>query len=105
MEIKQLNVWIAEEYRNWVADRAENEQCGMNKIISELIRDDIARKKGAFTQDATVAMLQEMLVKELHLAHAQLRQQLREDRAEESENRQAFLKKQVDRLAGLTVHA
>ncbi len=37
MPEKQLNVWIAEDLRNYVAQRAEQEKCGMNKIIAELI--------------------------------------------------------------------
>jgi hypothetical protein len=105
MGTKQLNVWIPEEYRNWVAERAEAENCGMNKIIADLIREDIARRKGEFTQQAALAVLQEMLVKELRQAHVQLRQQLREDRAEEREDERGYLKKQFDRLAGLTVFA
>lgn len=103
METKQLNVWISEEYRDYIAGRAEEEHCGMNKIVADLIRDDIARRKGEFTQQASLLVLQEMLAKELHRTHAQLRQQLREDRAEEREDLQGYLKKQFDRLAGLTV--
>jgi uncharacterized protein YqeY len=105
MENKQLNIWIQEDYKDYIASRAEEEKCGMNKIVSDLIRDDIARRKGEFTQNAALAVLQEMLVKELHQTHAQLRQQLREDRAGEREDLQAYLKKQFDRLAGLTVNA
>ena len=107
METKQLNVWIPEEYRNWVAERAEEEQCGMNKIVSDLIRDDIARRKGEFSQSASLLLLQEMIQKEFHQNHIhlreQLRQQLREDRAEERADFREYLKKQFDRLAGLTV--
>lgn len=105
METKQLNVWIEEEYRDYIANRAKDEHCGMNKIVSDLIRDDIARRKGEFTQNATLAVLQEMMAKEIRQTHAQLRQQLREDRAEEREGEQSYLKKQFDRLAGLTVSA
>lgn len=102
---KQLNVWLPEEYRDYIAGRAEEERCGMNKIISDLIRDDIVRRKGEFTQNASLLVLQEMIAKELHHTHAQLRQQLREDRAEEREDLQCYLKKQFDRLAGLVVNA
>jgi hypothetical protein len=105
METKQLNVWIPEEYRNWIADRAEKENCGMNKIIADLIRDDIARHKEEFIQNASLLVLQEMLAKEIHQTHAQLRQRLREDRAEEREDLWETMKKQFDRLAGLTVNA
>jgi hypothetical protein len=105
METKQLNVWIPEEYRNWIAERAEKENCGMNKIIADLIRDDIARHKEEFIQNASLLVLQEMLAKEIHQTHAQLRQRLREDRAEEREDLWETMKKQFDRLAGLTVNA
>lgn len=102
---KQLNVWVQDEYRDYIAERAEQENCGMNKIIADLIREDMARRQGAFTQAATLEVWQEMLIKELHQTHAQLRQQLREDRAEEREDVQGYLKKQFDRLAGLTISA
>ena len=107
METKQLNVWIPEEYRDYIAEKAEEEHCGMNRIISDLIRDDIARKKGEFAQSASLLLLQEMIQKEFHQNHIQLRQQLREqlreDRAEERDDLREYLKKQFDRLAGLTV--
>ena len=48
-----------------------------------------------------------MIHKEFHQNHIQLRQQLREqlreDRAEEHDDLREYLKKQFDRLAGLTV--
>jgi hypothetical protein len=100
---KQLNVWIPEEYRDYIAERAEEERCGMNKIVADLIRDDIARRKGEFTQNASLIILQEMLARELHQSQAQLRQQLREDREEEAQGAREYLKKQFDRLAGLAV--
>jgi len=107
MESKQLNVWIPEEYRDHIAERAEEEHCGMNKIVSDLIRDDIARRKGEFSQSASLLLLQEMIQKEFHQNHIQLRdqlrQQLREDRAEERADLREYLKKQFDRLAGLTI--
>lgn len=102
---KQLNVWIPEEYRNWIAERAEQENCGMNKIIADLIRDDIARHKEEFTQNASLLVLQEMLAREIHQTHTQLRQHLRADRAEEREDSWELFKKQFDRLAGLVVNA
>lgn len=105
METKQLNVWIPEEYRDYIAERAEEGQCGMNKIISDLIRDDIARRKGEFAQSASLLLLQEMIRKEFHQNHIQLREQLREDRAEERDDLREYLKKQFDRLAGLTVRS
>jgi hypothetical protein len=107
METRQLNVWIAEEYKDYIAERAEEEHCGMNKIVSDLIRDDIVRRKGDVAQSASLLLLQEMLRKEFHQNHIQLRdqlrQQLREDRAEERADLREYLKKQFDRLAGLAV--
>lgn len=103
METKQLNVWVPEEYRNHVATRAEEEQCGMNKIIADLIRDDIARRNGEFTQQTSLVVLQEMISTEFYKAHAQLRQNLRADREEERESWLEYLKKQFDRIAGLAV--
>ncbi|HEU5382220.1 MAG TPA: Arc family DNA-binding protein [Ktedonobacteraceae bacterium] len=102
---KQLNVWIPEELRDYIAERAEEEGCGMNKIVADLIRNDIAQRKGEFTRQTSLTVLQEILVRELHQTHAQLRQHLREDRAEEREDLWETLKKQFDRVAGLTVNA
>ncbi len=83
METRQLNVWIPEDYRDYIAKRAEEEHCGMNKIVSDLIRDDIARRKGEFAQSASLLLLQEMIQKEFHQNHIQLRQQLREQLRED----------------------
>jgi hypothetical protein len=44
MRTKQLNVWIPEDLRDYIARRADNEKYPMNAIIADLIRDDIVKR-------------------------------------------------------------
>lgn len=103
MEEKQLNVWIPEDLRNHVARRAEEEKRSMTAIVADLIREDIARHNGELMQHNSLLVIQEMVAAEIRQAHAQLRRDLREDREAEAESFFERLKKQFDRLAGLTV--
>ena len=105
MAKKQLNVWIDEELKDYIAERAKEEDQGMNDVIADLIRADIARRKGEFLQNNTLAVIQQMLAAEIHRTHAQLRQDLREDREEETASLLEYLKKQFNRVAGLTIFA
>lgn len=105
MAKRQLNVWIDEELKNYIAERAKEEDRGMNDVIADLIRADIARRKGEFLQNNTLAVIQQMLATEIHRTHAQLRQDLREDREEETASLLEYLKKQFNRVAGLTIFA
>jgi hypothetical protein len=105
MPDKQLNVWIPEDLRNYVAQRAEREKSTMNKIIAELIRQDMALRNGELVEENSLVILRELVAAELRQAQAQLRHDLREDRALETEAQRDWLKKQVDRLAGLLVMA
>ncbi len=105
MPDKQLNVWIAEELRNYVAQRAEQEHRGMNAVVAELIRDDMARRNGLLADQSSFVVFREIVASELQKSSAQLRRDLREDRAHEAESAQEWMKKQVDRLAGLLVMA
>jgi hypothetical protein len=68
-----------------------------------LIREDVARHNGELMQNQTLVVLQEMVAAELRQANAQLRRDLREDREHEAESWFERIKKQFDRLAGLTV--
>lgn len=99
----QLNVWIPEDLRNHVTQRAKDEKRGQNAIIADLIREDIARRSGEFVTQNALIVVQEIVAAEIRQAHAQLRRDLREDREQEAENFFERLKKQFDRLAGLTV--
>ena len=105
MQGKQLNVWISEELRDYVAKRAEQEQRGMNAIIAELIREDMARRDGQLAEQSSLIVVREIVASELQKATAQLRHDLREDRQYEAESGREWLKKQCDRLAGLMIMA
>lgn len=99
----QLNVWIPEELRAHVAQRAKDEKRGMNAIIADLIREDIARRTGEFATQQTLMVIRELVAVEIRQAHAQLRRDLREDQEQEADSFFERLKKQFDRLAGLSV--
>ena len=103
MSEKQLNVLIPEELRNYVSQRAEREKCGMNKVIAELIRQDMAQRNGDIGERNNLAVIREIVAVEIHQAHAQLRRDLREDRAQEADSHREWLHKQMDRLAGLMI--
>jgi hypothetical protein len=102
---KQLNIWLPEELRNYVAQRAKQEKRGRNQIIADLIRQDMAQRNGQFVEHNSLIVMREMVAAELRQAHAQLRRDLREDREHEEESRREWVRKQVDRLAGLMVMA
>lgn len=105
MPDKQLNVWIPEALRTYVAQRAEQEHRGMNMVIADLIREDMARRNGLLAEQSSLAVIRDIIASELQKSSAQLRCDLREDRAYEAESAREWLKKQVDRLAGLLVMA
>lgn len=105
MPEKQLNVWIAEDLRNYVAQRAEQEKCGMNKIIAELVQRDMAQRSGEIVERNSLVVVRELVAAELRQAHAQLRRDLRDDREQEADSLREFVRKQADRLAGLIVMA
>lgn len=100
---RQVNFWIPEALRNHLARRAADEKRTMTDIVIDLIREDIVRRNGELMQNQTLVILQEMVAAELRQANAQLRRDLREDREHEAESFFERLKKQFDRLAGLTV--
>ena len=61
MRTKQLNVWIPEDLRDYVARRADDEKHPMNAIIADLIRDDIVKRNEQLTEQTTLIVLQEWL--------------------------------------------
>ncbi len=85
MPDKQLNVWIPEDLRNYVAERAEHENSRMTKIIIELIRQDMARHHGELIEQNSLVILREIVAAEMRQAHAQLRRDLRDVRTSEAE--------------------
>jgi hypothetical protein len=102
---KQLNVWLPEELCNYVAQRARQEKRGRNQIIADLIRQDMAQRNGHLVEQNSLVVIREMVASELRQAHAQLRRDLREDREHEAESLREWVRKQVDRLAGLIIMA
>lgn len=99
----QLNVWIPQDLRNYIAHRAKEEKRGMNAVVADLIREDIARRDGNLVERHSLIAIQEIVAAEIRQANAQLRRDLREDRTHETESFFEHLKKQFDRIAGLTV--
>ena len=102
---KQLDVWIPVELHRYIAQRAKQEQRGMNQVIADLIRQEMAREHDAVFERQTMGVLQEIVAAELRQAHAQLRRDLRADREQEAEAQRDWIHRQVDRLAGLVVMA
>jgi hypothetical protein len=102
---KQLNVWLPEALCTYVAQRAKQENRGRNQIVADLIRQDMAERNGQLVEQNSLVVIREMVAAEMRKAHAQLRRDLREDREYEEESRREWMRKQVDRLAGLIIMA
>ena len=104
-EPKQLNVWIDEDLREYVQQCAEEERCGMNRIVERLIQKDKAERSGLLAEASTLDVVRGIIASEVQKANAQLRLELREDREYADESLREWLKKQTDRLGGLVVMA
>jgi len=98
---KQLNVWLPEELRKHVERRAKEEECGMNQIVADLIREDIARQSNEFVERGLLTALQEMIRREVHQASAQLRFDVRTDCEQFVESSFGNLSDQYDWLGDL----
>lgn len=109
MRTKQLNVWIPEDLRDYVARRADDEKHPMNAIIADLIRDDIVKRNEHLKEQTTLTMLQEMMVAivrtEIRKAHVQLRHELQLSRQREAESFFERLRSYLDRIISLQVAA
>src|SRR5690242_17695253 len=92
MADKQLNIWIPEALRNYLAQRSEQEHRGMNTIVAELIREDMARHNGELSEQSSLAVIRDIVASELQKTRAQLRLELREDRECEAESQLEWLK-------------
>jgi hypothetical protein len=102
----QLNVWIDKQYKDQLErwKQADNKP-GMNIIIEELIEAEIARRSGKVIEQESLPVIREIVRAEVREATAQLRRELRFDRELEQTALQDYIRKGVDRLAGLTIHA
>ena len=92
---KQLDVWIPVELHGYVAQRARQEHRGMNQVIADLIRQEIAQQHEAVFERQTMGVLQEIVAAELRQAHAQLRRDLRSDREQEAEAQRDWIHRQI----------
>ncbi len=70
-----------------------------------LIRQERAREQGELVEQQSLPVLQEVVRKEVRQALAEHRKNVRDDRAEEMEEQNTFLRKGFDRIAALTVNA
>jgi len=102
----RLNVWISEEAKDYLEQRKDHEKKpGMNIIVEELIRADMALRQGTKIEQQSLPAITETVRAEVRQATADLRRELRQDRELEHLAERDFLRKHVDRLAGLLVHA
>jgi hypothetical protein len=44
MRTKQLNIWIPEDLREYIAQQSEDEKYHMNVIFADLIKDGIVKR-------------------------------------------------------------
>lgn len=105
MGTRQLNVWIQEDLRGYVAKRAEKEERHMNDIVAELIQNDIARHDTQFVEQNSLLVIQELVAAEVRRAHAQLRYDLREDWQQETASFIRRIQRYYDRQLDLLVIA
>jgi hypothetical protein len=106
MPDKQLNVWIPEELKTYLSERANQEGRGMNMLVADLIRRDMARRTGKAVEQQSLPAIQEIVRAEIRQAAAQLRHDLREDiKLDAVDVIHDQLRRGFDRLAALCVHA
>jgi len=102
----RLNIWISEEAKDYLEQRKNQEnKPGMNVIVEELVRADMARRQGSIIEQQSLPAITETVRAEVRLATADLRRELRQDRELESIAERDFLRKHFDRVAGLVVHS
>jgi hypothetical protein len=106
MPDKQLNVWISEEAKNYLAERARREDRPMNMLVEELIRQDAARHNGEIIEQQSLPVMSELIETKLRKAIAQLRADFRDDlRLDILESMKTVIRSSDDRLASLIVRA
>src|SRR5437879_6099755 len=98
----RLNAWIPEELKAYLADRAKQENRGMNQVLADLIRQEQAREQGAVVEQHSLPVIREIVQTELRKTAAQLRSDLRDDMGLDMK---ALHTKSDNRLAALIVRA
>jgi len=98
----RLDVWIPEELKGYLADRAKQENRGMNQVLADLIRQEQAREQGAVVEQHSLPVIREIVQTELRKTAAQIRSDLRDDMGLDMK---ALHTKSDNRLAALIVRA
>jgi hypothetical protein len=102
----QLNVWIDKHYKDQLEQWKQHEsKPGMNVIIEELIKAEMARRSGKIVEQESLPVIREIVRAEVREATAELRRELRLDREIEQTAQRDYLRKSFDRIAALTIHA
>ena len=102
MTEKRLDVWIPEELKTYLYERAERENKGMNLVIADFIREAQAREQGAIIEQQSLPIIREIVRSELRLQLAELRSNLRDDMLFECTHRlKEVIQKNTNRLAAL----
>ncbi|QBD80456.1 hypothetical protein EPA93_32585 [Ktedonosporobacter rubrisoli] len=104
MADKRVDAWIPEELKQYLAERAERENRGMNGLLADLIRQEQAREQGSIIEQQSLPIIREIVSSELRQQLAGVRRQLREEIVSEvtDEVKDTSLK-HANRLAGLIV--
>ena len=76
---KQLNVWIPEDLKIYLDERAEREDKHRNTIIAELLEQDRARRQGELVEQQSLPLFREVLQTELRKFLAQQRSNQQDD--------------------------
>lgn len=76
---KQLNVWISEDLKMYLDERAEREDKHRNTIIAELLEQDRARRQGELIEQQSLPLFREVLQTELRKFLAQQRSNQQDD--------------------------
>ncbi len=76
---KQLNVWIAEDLKDALTERALQEKTTLRDVVEGILQQDIARARGEEIQQQALPVLRDLMQTEVRKGFAQLRNDLRED--------------------------
>ncbi len=109
---KQLNVWIAEDLKEALTQRAQYDKSTLREVVEGILQQDVARARGEEIQQQALPVLRDLIQAEVRKGFAQLRNDLREDLEIEileemrhltrtSENRLARLMVRVARDTGV----
>src|SRR5215469_7729079 len=107
MADQRFDAWIPEELKTYLAERAKREgNKGMNQVLADILRAEIAREQGAIIEQQSLPVIREIVQTELRKALAIQREQIREDMSLEFTNEfKAVTRASDNRLAALLVRA